>query len=158
MNPATRESILERWARRDAAKSIQSDLGISSLKTLYRIVAEAREQHDPRATYRAGRESANRPSMKKRDIERAKRRAGRKLGSASQALAGWHFGKCTVFVTRLGLGSADCLRIPVSVSCVPSTMRRQAAEAAPEHVLTVCRSLAEAMAQHPLADLLQVIG
>src|SRR5271163_177373 len=92
------DGILDRWARRDAAKSIMSDLNVSSLKTLYRIVAEARAMHDPRATFRAGRESADRPSMEKRAIARAHRRIGRKIGSDAGIMPGWHFGKCTIFV------------------------------------------------------------
>jgi hypothetical protein len=153
MTPTNRDAILDRWAQRDAAKSIKADLGISSLKTLYRIIAEARAANDPRATYRSGRESANRPSMKRRDIERARRRRGRKLGNPSEAMAGWHFGKCTVFVTQLGTGSTDCLRIPVSVSCIPSRMPSLATESGSTGVLTGSRSLAEAMALHPLHGL-----
>lgn len=150
MTPQNRDAILDRWAQRDAAKSIKADLGISSLKTLYRIIAEARAANDPRATYRAGRESANRPSMKRRDIERARRRKGRKLGNSREAMAGWHFGKCTVFVTQLGTGSTDCLRIPVSVSCVPVHKAPPAARNDDTHVISVSRSLAEALALHPL--------
>jgi hypothetical protein len=153
-----RDGILDRWARRDAAKAIMADLGVSSLKTLYRIVAEARAMHDPRATYRAGRESSDRPTMNKRKIASAHRRSGRKLPAPTAAMPGWHFGKCSILVTTLGLGSTNCLLVPVSVSCVPSGMAAQRPAEPVRERAEVSRSLGEAMARHPLAGLSQRHG
>ena len=51
---------------------------------------------------------------------RALRRLGRTVGEPMAAVPGWSFAKETIFVTRLGIGSADCLRVPVSVSCLPT--------------------------------------
>ena len=139
--------ILDRWAQHDAAKSIMADLGIRSIKAIYRVVEEARAMHDPRAEFRRGRESKGRTVPNKRRDERAKRRRFDK----PEVMDGWHFGKCSIYVTVLGTGSLDCQRIPISVSCVAVGMPLQRARDGAGGSLPVSRSLAEAMAKHPLA-------
>ncbi len=152
MSPDAHNELLDRWAKRDAAKAIMSDLGISSLHNLYRIVAEARAMHDPRAVNRrisSGRTmSAKWATRKVRETAKAERRS---------AVAGWWFGKETMMVRRLGVGSADCLLVPVSVSCVPQKAAKISSGAHPS-ALTLCRSFAEAMAKHPLGGPLSLSG
>jgi hypothetical protein len=112
--------------------------------------------HDPRAAYRNGR-GLPASDERRAEIERQReirkfRKRGREPGAP---LEGWWFAAETIVVTRLGFGSRDCERVPVSVSCIPSRVAPQSARNRPTAALTVSRSLSEAMAKHPLSGHLQ---
>lgn len=144
MSPDLTESILDRWARRDAAKAIAAELGMAS-RAIYQIVAAARERDDPRATFRNGREKAGRPTQDRKLIMRAGNR--RRPYAAMGGVPGWWFGKRTIMVTRLGTGSVDCLQVPVSVSdvlrCPPEAVQNVTVRLSP------ARSFREALADWP---------
>lgn len=112
-----REAILDRWARRDAVKAIAAESGNVAARLIYRIVEEARAAGDPRAAHRIGRPSEDRPSLAKPTFK-SERRARRLAMNTSATLEPFGIFKRTIVVTRLGLGSADCLRMPISVSCL----------------------------------------
>ena len=142
LSPAVYAKILELRAQGDAVKTIAMALGSTSpsIRKIYQIIAEARAIHDPQPPRR--------------------RRAKALLGAtppkpnrpAGEPLAGWWFGVETITVTRLGFGSMDCLRVPVSVSCVPRQKAIQRPLERSTEVLTVSRSLSEAMAQYALRN------
>lgn len=142
MMPADRtDEILDRWARRDAAKAIAIELGIAS-RAIYQIVAAARERHDPRATFRKGRASAGRPTQDRKRIVRA---GNRRRPWASVDMLGWWFGRRTIVVTTLGTGSADCHQVEVSVSDVLRNLPQEPAEEVSVR-LSPARSFREALA------------
>jgi hypothetical protein len=147
------DAILDRWSKNDAVRSIRMELGVPSIKAVHRVIEKARAMHDPRAVYRFGRESSGRPPIGKRKDRPARRR----LTTEKATLDGWWFARETVYVTRLGFGSADCLRVPVSVSCLPETVPLAPIKPA-TCVVSVCRSLAEAMAKHALAGIVEPAG
>lgn len=152
---AMRDSVLAQAARDVAVKEIRASLGTHrpSLRKIYQVIAEARAIDDPASVKpRAPR----RPKTLAEVQEPAP--APRRHLPTGEPLDGWWFGATTVIVTRLGFGSMDCLRIPVSVSCVP----RPVASTAPNNEATVAcpvyRSLGEAMAAHALAPLSDAPG
>jgi hypothetical protein len=106
-----REAVLNRWAKRDVGRAIASDLGIPTLRALYKIIEAARAMNDPRAMFKKGRLTAGRA------VE-TKRREGRRLRQsvARPVYEDMGFGVATVFVTCLGAGSINCVRVPVSIS------------------------------------------
>lgn len=140
MTPQMREDIVARRARGDAVKDIFMSLGSNrpSLRKVYQVIQEAKAIHDPKPA-RPRRPKAAPPVDQPAKPRRPER----------QALEGWWFGAETIVVTRLGFGSMDCLRVPVSVSCVPRG-GLQVPVSAPVVALSVYRSLSEAMAEHPL--------
>lgn len=106
-----RETILNRWAKRDAAKAIAADGIALSLREIYKIIERARDAGDPRALFRKGRLSAGRV------VERQRREGRRLRQSATRpAYEALGFSVRTIFVTRLGAGSVECVRVPISVS------------------------------------------
>jgi hypothetical protein len=81
------------------------------LRALYKIIEAARAMNDPRAAFKKGRASAGR-------VVEAKLREGRRVrqSAARPDYEDMGFGVATVFVWRLGVGSVNCDRVPVSVS------------------------------------------
>lgn len=153
--------VLDLWAKKDAAKDIAKVLHLDSVGLVYKIVAAARAGKDPRALFRKGRASKGRTYVTKREIERGRpalRRNPIESGEQGRALDGWSFAKRTIFVTTLGIGSSDCWQVPVSVSCVPTKKAPPRATGGATCVVSVCRSLAEAMALHPLHGARQDAG
>lgn len=145
VTPEMRECILEGNARGDAVVAIRMSLGSNrpSLRKVYQVIAEARAMHEPRASHRTPRATGRPPNPAKTQ------EPARKPG---QPLDGWWFAAETVMVTRLGFGSADCLRVPVSVSAVPTRMA-VSRPAEPAERVSVSRSFREALAEHPLVGL-----
>jgi hypothetical protein len=152
------DAILERRAKGLAVKQIAAELGITGpgIRRIHRLIAEARAMHDPRAAYRNGR-GLPASDERRAEIERQReirkfRKRGREPGAP---LDGWWFAAETIVVTRLGFGSRDCERVPVSVSCVPRQKALSRRSGGPTERLSVSRSLSEAMAKHPLSGHLQ---
>lgn len=115
-NPGREAAVLEAWARRDAAKDIAAANGGLTISAIYKIVEAAREAGDPRATFRNGSAAKGRALPGARSTLRAERREQRAAMKPSALLQSFGISKRTIFITRLGMGSADCLRVPVSVS------------------------------------------
>lgn len=153
VTPEIRERILDRKAKGDAVDAIRRALGSTGpgIRKIYYIIAEARALHDPRA---GDKPPQGRPPGKSTPPPPPKR----PNRAAGEPLEGWWFGAETIVVTRLGFGSADCLRVPVSVSCVPTKKAPPRATGEATCVVSVCRSLAEAMALHPLHGARQDAG
>lgn len=119
-----RNEILDRWAREQAAADIARALGLAdrkSLKRIQNIIAQARTDGDERAAFRKASKHNDLPKKPKhgdrrgRPPTRAARMRQRDLG---EPLPGWHFGVTSIEVPWLGMCSADCRPVSVSVSCV----------------------------------------
>lgn len=105
-----RNAILDRWSRRDAAKAIAASEGGLTIQKIHNVIRAAREAGDPRALYYKRRRTAL-PIASHAPVNVGPPRPPYeplhlKLGFKSR----------TIFVTQLGMGSAACLLVPVSVS------------------------------------------
>lgn len=134
VTPADVDRILELKAKGEAVASIRRALGVNGpgIRKIYQIIAEAKAMHAPPQP----KTSPKKPEQVQRQI----------CLPSGEALDGWWFGAETMFVTRLGFGSVDCSRIPVSVSCVPSRTQTIRSTVSRRPDAEIHRSFADAFA------------